>query len=100
VAKRDGTIEISGHTYKLKYIKDLKSPRGDAIWGYYKPQTGDILLEADQPSLGMRNTLVHEIVHGILEHAGLGTSDDNEYVASAIAYGLESVRVNGKKLLR
>lgn len=98
--KRDGVIEISGATYSMKYVKDLTGKDGGGIWGWYKPQTGEILIDIDQPAVASRNTLIHEIVHGIMEHAGFGGHPDDERIASAIAYGLESVKVNGKKLLR
>lgn len=99
-AKRDGIVEISGATYQLKYIKDLKADDGDSLWGHFKAGTGEILLDVDQPARAERNTLIHEIVHGIMEHAGYGGHPEDERISRAIAYGLESVKVNGKKLLR
>ncbi len=101
MAKRDGTIEISGATYKLRYVDGLKDSTGErSLYGHYKPDTAEILIEANQPSGSKRNTPIHEIVHGIMEHAGYGGHPDDERIASAIAYGLESVKVNGRKLLR
>lgn len=97
---KDGsTISISGHDYTLRYVKDLK--KGDqALYGWYRPDEAEILIEPSQPERSKQNTLIHEVVHGILEHAGWSGRDDEERIANTLAYGLQSVRINGKPLLR
>jgi|SRR5690349_14243812 len=98
---KDGsTISISGHEYELHYVKGLVNYKGDGLWGLYKAHTGEVLIEADCPQRQSAQTLIHEIVHGILEHSGFSGGDDDERIANAIAYGLTSVRINGKSILR
>lgn len=95
---RDGSIvHISGHEYVLKYQKDLVNDEGTPLWGHYRVGTREILVEKGLPTPANNNTVLHEIVHGILEHAGI---DQAEPIANAVAYGLESVRINGKPILR
>lgn len=98
---KDGsTISISGHDYKLRRVKDLRHTDGRALYGWYRPDEREVLIEVDQPTKNQETTLIHEIVHGILEHAGWSGRDDEERIANTIAYGLQSVRINGKPLIR
>ncbi len=92
-------LDICGHEYTLRAIKDLKKD-GTPLWGWYKIDSGEVLMDADQTVRVARNTLIHEIVHGILEHAGYGDLPQNEGIVTAVAYGLESVRLNGKPILK
>jgi hypothetical protein len=88
----NGTVEICDHTYKLREVKGLKNEDGEALYGYYRPGKGE--------ERSKYNTMLHEIAHGIMEHAGLRQHYHNEELAAAFAYGLVSVKVNGKPILR
>lgn len=97
---KDGsTISISGHDYTLRYIKGLKKGDQD-LYGWYRPDECEILIETNQPARSVENTFIHEAVHAIFEHAGMSGRDDEERIANVIAYGLASVRINGKSILR
>ena len=97
-----GTITISGHEYQYRSVPDLKSSEGNGLDGWYRVNKGEILIEQGLTPSRSKMVLLHEIVHGILEHAGMGTmpTEQQERVSDAIAYGLMSVRINGKKLIR
>jgi hypothetical protein len=56
-----------------------------------------IYLEETQDPQAMRVTLWHEIIHGILEHAGQSEARDNEPIVHALSYGLtQLIRDNGQ----
>lgn len=96
-----GTISISGHEYKYRHVPDLKS--GDnGLDGWYRVNDGEILVEANLKPARAKMVLLHEIVHGIIEHAGLGRMEveQQERISDAIAYGLMSVRINGKPIIK
>jgi hypothetical protein len=47
-----------------------------------------------------RHVVLHEILHGIMEHAGQGDMERQEEIVEMIAYGLEVTQIDGKTLLR
>ena len=96
---KDGSIiSISGIDYTLHYIKDLKDESGEReLWGHFKILTREILLDNSLTPSNLYNTLVHEMIHAILEHAGLASIEENEQLCNAIAYGLESIRINNQR---
>lgn len=96
---KNTTAEIGGHTYSIEYVKDLRMD-GDKIWGRYSVGEGRIQIEAGLSKRASQQTLIHEITHVILEQAGYGTHALNEGIAEALGYGLTSVKVNGKKIIR
>lgn len=101
-AKDMGIISISGHEYSYRTVPDLRKEDGSGLDGWYKVNDREILVEQDLSKARAKMVLVHEIVHGILEHAGMGSMEHEaqERISDAIAYGLMSVRINGKTLLR
>ncbi len=101
-AKDKGVISISGHEYKWRAVPDLKNAEGTGLDGWYRVQNGEILLEASLTPARSKMVLLHEITYGILEHAGMGTMpiEQQERISDALAYGLMSVRINGKPLIK
>lgn len=95
--KKSGTLTICGHDYTYRFVDDLKGQDGTGIDGHYKVTTNEVLVENELKGAYREAVFLHEIVHGILEHSGL-TQD--EHIANAIAYGLQSVKIDGKRLLR
>ncbi len=97
-----GVISISGHEYKYRLVQDLKSSDGTGLDGWYRVNDGEILVEANLTPARSKMVLLHEITHGIIEHAGLGRmeTEQQERISDAIAYGLMSVRINGKRLIK
>jgi hypothetical protein len=101
-AKDMGIISISGHEYQYRTVPDLRKDDGTGLDGWYRVNDREILIEADLPKARAKTVLIHEIVHGILEHAGMGGMEPSaqERISDAIAYGLMSVRINGRALIK
>ena len=66
--------------------------------GLYNSTTAEIKLLGDMPGTVTGAVLLHEILHGILTHAGL--TDHPEGMIDAIAYGLLDLARNNPKLLK
>jgi hypothetical protein len=91
-----GTIVISGHKYQCREVDELVSDDGTKLDGWYKVTDNAILIRTGLQNPYRQSVLLHEIVHGILEHAGI---EQREQIASAVAYGLMTVKINGKALI-
>lgn len=98
--KPDGIIEVGGRQYKLRYVDGLRNHDGDPIWGWYQSVDMEIQIEAGLTKEARASVLWHEIGHAILEHAGYAGHKDNEALADVISYGVQSVKINGKRQLK
>ena len=90
------TVKIGPMTYTVRYIHGLHSD-GDKLNGYIKHNSQEILIEDDMCAESKRQTLWHEIIHGILMQGGF--HEHNDRVVEVIAYGLLGV-LQGNRWLR
>ena len=86
--KKPKSVIIQGHTYKI--ISDnsevcLQELESEELRGCIKYAEQAIYISPEQMDEGWYLTLVHEIVHGIMNHMGL---KDNEKVVNSVSTGL------------
>jgi len=86
-------VKIGAMTYRVKELSDLHKIDGE---GRKRGLNGQILysdsvinIEADMSIMIKRVTLLHEIMHGILDHAG--HEEHPETAIIALGYGLLEV---------
>lgn len=87
------TIKIGPVTYRIERILRLLGSNGDgkSIWlnGRVRSERALIELEAELPAEIQTIVIVHEIVHAILEQAGI--EEHPEPAIVALGYGLVQV---------
>jgi hypothetical protein len=98
--KPQQTVKIGPHTYRVVEIERLQDR------GNYRSLCGQIdfrnlTIEIEKGLVGTykRQTLFHEIIHGVLENAGI-RGDHDEQVVDAIATGIVQVLQDNEWLRR
>ena len=87
------SVRIGSTDYQIVIVDDLRD-EGEKIDGQYNHTSSEIRLDADLGTQAERATLWHEILHGILVHAGYH-GDHSEGEIAAIAYGvMQTLRDN------
>lgn len=85
-------IEIGATTYSVTTEKDLHATVDDkkiGLNGHILHDEGRIKIEKGLPLTRRRLTLMHEVVHGVLENMGMDTQD--EHTVLLLGYGLTDV---------
>ena len=82
-------IKIGGMVYVVNRVPDLRHPDGRKLDGHILDGDCRIDLEANLPFQPEMQTIWHEVVHGILIHAGRG--ELKEEIIDALAYGIIQV---------
>lgn len=82
------SVRIGGAEYTVHEVRDLCSGKTD-LNGWIKYNESEIHIEEGMGDQMKRATLWHEVVHGILEHAG--HSDHSEEQVIALGYGIVQV---------
>lgn len=82
------TIRIGGTDYTVKVIKDLRDGN-IGLNGHILYNDCEIRIEEGMTDHVKWVTAWHEVVHGILEHAGM--SDHKEEMVCALGYGITQV---------
>jgi hypothetical protein len=85
-------VLIGGIPYPVREVKDLTSDEGKSLFGFISYTYTEIRVEEDLSDTAKWATLWHEIVHGILDNAGL---KNNETLVTALGAGLAGV-INSK----
>lgn len=98
--KTASTISISGHVFELRPIKGLCADDGSPLRGQCWHDKRQIAYDPAMTTQQKKETVLHETLHEILFLAGYSEDSMNEGMVTALANGLESVRINGKPLLR
>lgn len=98
VSRLNETISISGHDYKVLRVANLGDGE-DHYNGQYLHDSRQILLDAGLNKAQERRTVLHEVIHGVLALAGYSPNNE-EGLVSALTAGIDSARVNGKKILK
>lgn len=89
-------IKIGGTIYPVIDREDLNDNHKQ-LYGWIKFNTMEILLDTDLGPQARYTVLWHEIVHGILNHAGI--EDKDERMVCALGYGIVQVLRDNPDLL-
>lgn len=85
--------------YRVIQVQGLVSEDGDRLLGQANPGNLEIRIDADQPPDGALLSLLHEILHLILEQAGHLDTAGDEGLIRALSCGLLNVFLDGDPLL-
>ena len=86
---------ISGHTFEVVYGTPPET-EGEIILGTMNPKDLEILIREDMPESQREETILHEVVHTILQFTGHG--DTEEGVVEALGNGLYNFLKDNKDL--
>ena len=84
-------VKIGGTTYQVLDCEDLRDETYNRLDGRFTGGQTTIQLSAALSTQGRYAILWHEIVHGILIHAGMDEIVDEERLVSALGYGIVQV---------
>ena len=98
--KSRSTINISGHVFELTPIKGLCSDDGSPLRGQCWHDQRKIAFDPAMNAQQKKETVLHESLHEILLLAGYTDDSMNEGMVTALANGLQTIRIDGKPLLR
>lgn len=90
-------IKIGGTTYPVTYRADLNDNH-KTLYGWIRFNASEILIEEELGPQARYAVLWHEIVHGILNHAGI--DDNDEKWVSAMGYGIIQVLRDNPALIQ
>jgi len=83
-------IKIGATKYRIVTEKNLVGDDGlKRLDGHIRYSSSEIKLDADLGPQARRQVIWHEVLHGIMTHAGIETHD--EHLIEAISYGLMNV---------
>ncbi len=85
------TITILGNPYDVIYQKGLTDVGDNTVHGVINFTDRKVLVNLDSPPFIQRETVLHEVIHGILHHSGLVEiieSETDEAIVRAITSGL------------
>ena len=82
-------IKIGGKKFKVKFIKGLVSDdSGIKLNGYINYQKSTIDIEKNLDKQAQEIVILHEIIHGVLDHAG---QEHDEVCVDIISRGIYQV---------
>lgn len=85
------TVKIGPHTYTVKEVERLISVEGSTVlYGQIRCAQQTIEIEKGMVGTYKRQTIWHEVVHGILEGAGI-RDDHDERLIDALSTGIVQV---------
>ena len=92
-------IKIGYKKYQIEELNSLLA-KANEIHGQFLANDGVIALSSEEDSISHINTLIHEILHGIVYQWGLELNDkEEEKICNTIANGLTTVFVDNPWLL-
>ena len=101
--KFPGTIKIGEATYKviLKSENDAWHDYAEE-WGHIDYGTREILLSTKPVEAKRLDSLIHEVIHGIVKHMDLGREwgDENENYVTRLSNGLSMVFKDNPEFVR
>lgn len=89
-------IKIGGIPYTLIRQRDLRAADGTKLNGCINCDEMAIYIEATLPPISAQQTLLHEIIHGILIQGGI--KEHSEAMVEILAYGILSVLMSNRSL--
>jgi len=88
-------VYISPYLYAVEYVKKLVGEDGGNLYGQITYADAMIRIDIQHDPQRQGAALIHEVLHGILEHAGLDETD--EQVVIVLGNGLfDFLRKNPK----
>ena len=92
-------IKIGYRNYKIKNLDSIVS-KCNEINGQFLASDGVIALSSEEDSISHTNTLIHEILHGIVYQWGIDIDEkEEEKICNTIENGLTTVLVDNPWLL-
>jgi len=88
------TLRIGPAVYKVVAEENLHATEGYKLDGQIMHGSELVQIEKSLPKRTKRVTIVHELLHAILQQAGQHKLYKNEGLLDAIAYGLAGTQVN------
>ena len=90
-------MKICGHDYKIKFVPHFRGKDGEEYCGEIRYTERFIGIDSAMRKDVIEETLIHEILHGIIYHSNKRT-DHNEQSIQAISNGLYQLGI-GKYLM-
>lgn len=81
-------LHIGGITYRVIYLEEIRNDDDRRLYGDIKYENAEIRVALHDQQVQL-NTLIHEAIHGILNHAGI--TEHDEKTIEIVANGLMQV---------
>ncbi len=81
-------VKVGAYIYKIIPMKEFS---GSGHCGTCNNETLEIRVRTTLSPAQVKNTLLHEILHAVYYHQGMGDSEGEEVVVNGIANGLQMV---------
>ena len=88
-------VKIGAQVFEIKRECELKDKDVD-LSGHIKYGSSEILIDSELDKFSTRQVLWHEVVHGILTHAGI--RDEDEKLVDILSYGIIQVLEDNKEI--
>ena len=88
MADQKKTIKIGPQVFKVVLVEDLKDDKGETMCGRLIFAKSEIIINSDSDEFSRRQTLWHEILHGLFEQASI---KHDEKIIDTLAYGIIQV---------
>jgi hypothetical protein len=89
------SVRIGHIDYKIIVMDKLTA---SANYGMFVSEDEEIQLRAGMTPKRTGEVLIHEILHGVVEHQNMQLKDDEERIVTSFAYGLAQVIRDNQKL--
>ena len=94
-------IQVGAVVVNVVEIPDLTGNHvkdGEKLWGHVSYQDHAIQIEKNQFPTMKNQTLWHEIIHIVLDNAGMSDHSGDEVLVSVLANGVSQVLLNNKEM--
>ena len=86
-------IKIAGIPYKVKEVNVIDEPEEGVVRGRIDYSSGVIYIKKDQPKKLKKETLIHEVIHGILVEIGRGDLSCDESLVQSFANAVMNTKL-------
>lgn len=106
MASKPKQIEIGPLVWKVDYdpvkIKESGYAGGGGMFGVTFPSQLEICVDPDRPEQGIRETLLHEVLHAVIWTVGIdaGDDDEEEVLVAQLSTAILDVLRRNKALVR
>ena len=87
-------LRVGPAVYEVTPVPELETQKGTKLDGQIMHGSEMVYIESGLPIRTYRVTVVHELIHAILQQAGRHKLYRNEGLLDALAYGLVGVQVS------
>lgn len=95
-------LKIGYNTYKIKPWTQSREDRSSHDLGYCDHFKGEIAVDVTTPKIEVVNTVIHEILHGVVNSYGLKhyiDHEEEEKIVTALANGMTEVFLDNPDLI-